>query len=135
MIDIPGLKIIQDGDYAKAEGMYCLDGYDMPKTLAHVLPYSDEPNTWAVLSIRVHPDWRGRGLAAKILKCITAAADAYGVKLLLAVEPQKPMGLDETKLMAWYGRAGFVGDPQYDGYIMRRQPSPATPQNPPDLGR
>ena len=55
--------------------------------------------------INVPREHRGRGIASKLLKRITADADRTGTTLYAWVSPSD--GLGENALSAWYRRNGF----------------------------
>jgi ribosomal protein S18 acetylase RimI-like enzyme len=68
-------------------------------------------NTWRLSYITVPMQYRGRGLASRVLKEITTAADQAGIAITLDVDPQDKAGLNKSQLFAWYSRFGFQREP------------------------
>ncbi|MCW3784433.1 GNAT family N-acetyltransferase [Defluviimonas salinarum] len=69
---------------------------------------------------------RGSGIGAEMIADLCAAADAEAVELLLSVVGASAK--DDSRLVDWYGRKGFVEAPDLcfgDDYVMRRLPAPA----------
>lgn len=68
---------------------------------------SDRPVAY-LAHLEVDPDWRGRGLARRVLSTASAVLDAGGVaETVLLAAPQEPGG-DPARLVALYRSAGFV---------------------------
>ena len=65
-------------------------------------------------------DYRGKGVASRLLKQACADADAEGITLELAVSPSD--GLGDDALHAWYSRHGFVSVPEISKFFMVRKP-------------
>lgn len=133
--DIPGLERMPpryDGD--PVIGVYSLAGHPFPKTFAMIWPDTEYPDAWYILQIRVHPDHWGEGLASQILKRITDAADNQNATVKLTVEPQDNDGLNEEQLLSWYGRAGFVPDPDSEEWLaLVRRPRGSVTETPDNL--
>lgn len=54
---------------------------------------------------------RGNGDASRLLKRVCELADSAGVTLSLMAKPKDyVIGLNQSELVAWYGRHGFKGD-------------------------
>jgi GNAT superfamily N-acetyltransferase len=73
--------------------------------------------TLMLTRINVPTPYRGQGHASKLLKQILADADAEGITIHLHASPSG--GLDESQLIAWYERHGFVTK---NCLIMERNP-------------
>jgi GNAT superfamily N-acetyltransferase len=105
-------------------GLYGLPGYGKRAT-ARVISRESWPLStveWLIMTIRVQPSRRGRGLGARLLRRICAAADSRGIVLRLYVEELRPTGLCFDQLGAWYGRHGFTYVNPASPYEMVRQP-------------
>lgn len=65
------------------------------------------------------PQFRGQGIATKLLKEVIADADREGVTLVLEVQAEG--GLSNEELASWYSRYGFVqqGDDNFYKRIPR----------------
>lgn len=65
---------------------------------------AEEPGGWHVVDLRIHPAWRGRGVASACLRQLAAEADRVGRWLSLTVGVDNPArGL--------YEKLGFVATP------------------------
>lgn len=84
------------------------------------------PGAWCLTRVEVARNLRGQGIASRLLRMVTDAADAEGTTLYLAVEPDESHGLDAETLAAWYTRYGFkphvFGELNDSESIMRRDP-------------
>jgi GNAT superfamily N-acetyltransferase len=94
-----------------------------PKNIARIrLTRSDETHTW-IDWVFVPTDYRGTGVAGRILREVIADADAEGVEI--GLEARACAGLEQAALESWYGRFGFVvtGEHGTFGPILRRAPA------------
>lgn len=68
------------------------------------LVLADQPDGWHIVDLRVHPAWRGRGIASACLRQLIGEADRAGGWLSLTVAVDNPA-------RALYERLGFVAGP------------------------
>jgi ribosomal protein S18 acetylase RimI-like enzyme len=68
--------------------------------------------TYRVTTVYVHPKWRGRQFAERLLAEVCEDADREGVTLRLQVVPGD-QDVDRSRLCRWYERHGFkqYGEP------------------------
>jgi GNAT superfamily N-acetyltransferase len=78
-----------------------------------------DATTIVVHLISVPPTQRGFGMGQRVLDILCAWADHE--ELTLALSPSGHLGSDQRRLVAWYGKAGFVIG-QTAGQTMRRLP-------------
>lgn len=105
------------------------DGYTAYpiRATAHLMPFDTwEEGSWLLTSVEVGNEHRGKGVARGLMAQVLADADAEGVTLYLAVEPDGT-GLGVSELMDWYKRCGFTSDSGLDSELaMVRRPRKAT---------
>lgn len=84
-----------------------------------LLAANDSGDAWFVQSIYVPPAMRSNGHGTALLRRVCADADAEGVTLALAVQPQGgKRSLIYGELVRWYTKHGFVL--LYDNVMERR---------------
>jgi ribosomal protein S18 acetylase RimI-like enzyme len=94
--------------------------YDVENWATANLMYCGSRNnvqTWMLSSIEVNQKFRGNGVASRLLKRATDAADKEGTVLILGVQPDGT-GLGYDALQAWYERNGFVMN-EDEAYMIR----------------
>lgn len=87
------------------------------------LAKSGPVNCWLLNRLWVRGPYRGRHYGSILIERICRQADSEGVTLILAVDPDWDSPLQDTALLAFYRRHGFVlpSMDQY-GYLMIRSP-------------
>jgi ribosomal protein S18 acetylase RimI-like enzyme len=90
------------------------------------LDNTQHPDGLTVTRVSVLPQWRGRGIASRLLRECTEEADREGVVLWLAPAPDiSGSGLTRAQLIAWYERVGFVAWSAPEPVWWRREPRDA----------
>lgn len=86
---------------------------------AYLMPFDAVcPGAWLLTGVDVACGARGNGVARGLMQRVLADADAEGVRLYLAIQPDgTPRSLDEDQLRAWYSRLGFTVDPSLESDI------------------
>ena len=67
-------------------------------------------NLYEINRIKVPHEYRGRGIARKLMKSLMDDADRHGMTLQLWINCYNDGGLSHDQLAAWYERLGFVND-------------------------
>lgn len=85
------------------------------------IPFMDLPdNSWLLNRLFVVRERRGRHYGSIMIDRVCREADEEHVTLLLGIDPDTDSPLQRDALESFYGRHGFVYDPQYD--TMTRSP-------------
>ena len=79
----------------------------------------DEPGTMALNAIQTAAGTRGGQHANRVMRQITADADASGTRLVLVAEPQGTAGLSKERLLRWYETFGFRPTALGDEFLER----------------
>ena len=85
-----------------------------------------DPDRLVLRYIFVTPRFRGEGLGSKLLQAVLAGYQDTPIEL--RVEAQPGSALDDTALMAWYARYGFLPQLTRPGWLVRLAEVVAVPE-------
>lgn len=117
---VPGLQAAQG---ETGERTYYRSKFDQVAYLEHALRHK----RFVLSGIWVAPEYRGQGIAHRILRTLVEAADEVDCGIALYHDPFDEQGLKKTELEAFYNRHGFQRHRSTPGGLFR------TPHTPLDL--
>lgn len=114
---VPGLRATRG---ETGERTYYRNAVDDVAYLEHSL----QDRRFVLSGIWVAPDYRGSGIAHRILRCLLDAADEVNCGVALYHEPFGEEGLEKDDLEAFYNRHGFQQQASTSGGMFRSPKSP-----------